>query len=630
MKVASVSGSRAIRGGVWILTLLLAAWAYWPGLNGPMVLDDHENLKTLERIEQEPDFWVDIVWANASGPSGRPLTMLGFALEKRFLDRGVFGQKRIGLLLHLLNGCLVFVLLLYIYRAAGEPHSWPVAQLSASLWLMSPLLLSTTLYVVQRMALQSATFGLAALILYCVARQRQMLGQISAPWFGLAMFSSALAFFSKENGLLVLPMMAALELFVFRFRAASAGAAIILRSTYGVAITVAVVALMAVLILRPELLFAAYAERDFTLWQRLLTQSRILWTYLLQFFWPSVQELGVYHDDILISSGLTQPLSTLPAVVGWVTVVAGIAASLVYGRLRMLALGLSLYLIGHAMESTVLPLELYFEHRNYLASVGLVLALGWAVSQLYQRYGVARNWIVLALLALLLRQTLLLGSQAVIWSDSALLHLDVANGHPNSPRATYELAQLIAQRGALPEALALVERANDMGRVDEFRRPFIRSIYYCRAGEPLPDAYWEGLTVNQSLVSGRQFSGQFSYLIKLVIKRQCSSIDANALAADMHRLFFRANQITATPRMLESLIFLENYLEHYPQALEYALVLHKRAPESVVSLQFQLYLSTVLELPGQRAQAAKELLAMRQAGKLTRQEIFNLELFLQE
>ncbi len=626
----SSTGGRTLLGAAWVLTLLVAAWAYWPGLSGPLMLDDFENLKTLERIEQAPEFWVDIVWANTSGPAGRPLSMLGFALEKRYLDRGIAGQKGIGLFLHLLNGCLVFALLVSILRAAGEVYYWPVAQLSASIWLLSPLLLSTTLYVVQRMALQSAAFGLVALLLYCWARERHMLGRGATPWLGLALLSTALAFFSKENGLLVLPMMAALELFVFRLRASAVNIASSLKIVYGVAFTVAVVALLAILVLRGELLFAGYADRDFTLGQRMLTQSRILWSYLWQFFWPNVHELGVYHDDIIISTGFTDPRTTLLAVLAWVMVVAGIVASLVFNRWRVAALGLALFLIGHAMESTLLPLELYFEHRNYLASVGLVLALGWTVSQLQHRCPAARIWVLWLLLVLLARHTVMLGSQAVIWSDGALLHLEAANAHPNSPRATYELAQLFAQRRALPEALELVGRAGDLESIDELRRPFIEAIYYCRAGAPLPAGHWQELTVTADVVSGRQFSSQFSYMVKMVTHQKCTGVDANLLAADMHTLFFREGQVIATPRMLGSLIFLENHLEHYPQALEYAEMLHQRAPESVLSLQFQLYLTTLLELPEKHALVVEEMVERRDAGQLSRQEIYNLELFLNE
>ena len=119
-------------------------------------------------------------------------------------------------------------------------------------------------------------------------------------------------------------------------------------------------------------------------------------------------------------------------------------------------------------------------------------------------------------------------------------------------------------------------------------------------------------------------------MLNMVTKQKCRVVDANLLAADMHALFFRERQMVATPKMLGSLMFLGNHLEHYPQALEYAEMLHKRAPESVVSLQFQLYLTALLELPEKRALVVEEMVERRDAGQLSRQEIFNLELFLQE
>lgn len=632
MNISSVDGSRSrlLMALVWALTLLLASWAYWPGLSGPQLLDDFENLKTLERIELEPEFWVDVVWDNPSGFSGRPLSMLGFALEKRYFDGGTFGQKLTGLLLHLLNACLVFVLLTLILRAVGGAPYLPLAQLAASLWLLSPLLLSTTLYVVQRMTLQSAGFGLVALIAYCLGRQRQILGRLSAPWFGLVLVATTLAFFSKENGLLVLPMMVALELFVFRFEAARRINRTILRYTCGVAIATALLGALAILVLRPELLPAAYAERDFTLGQRLLTQSRILWSYALQFFWPQVQLLGVYHDDIVVSTSLVDPRATLASMLAWLAVVAGIAMSLVSGRARLLALGMSLFLIGHTLESTVWPLELYFEHRNYLPSVGLLLVLCWAIISLLEWRHYLKNWILLGLLLLLTRNTLQLGSQAVIWSDSTLLHLDVVNGHPNSPRASYELAQILAQRGALEEALVLVKRAADLSSVPALQQSFVEAIYYCRARVELPADHWAKLEVRQSEVSASGFSTQFSLLVRLMIDEHCPSLDALVFADSMREMFVPEDRVIATPRMLESLMLLENYLQRHRQGLEYTEMLLRKKPGAIMGLQFQLYFASVLELPAKKAEAARQLGSLREAGRLSRQEIYNLELFVNE
>jgi tetratricopeptide (TPR) repeat protein len=506
----------------------------------------------------------------------------------------------------------------------------PLAQMAASLWLLSPLLLSTTLYVVQRMTLQSATFSLVALLLYCRGRRLQALGRSAGVWIGLSLVAMALAFFSKENGLLVLPMMVALELFVFRCSAASASNRAILRYAIGIAIATAVLGLLAILLLRPELLLSGYAGRDFTVEQRLLTQSRILWSYVAQFFWPNVQLLGVYHDDIVVSGGLLQPRTTLPAVLGWVTVVVGIVVSLVTGRLRMLALGMSLYLIGHAMESTLWPLEMYFEHRNYLPSIGLLLALCWAVMALLERREYLKYWIALGLVLLLTRNTLLLGSQALIWSDNVLLHLDAANGHPNSPRANYELAQIFAQRGALDEALQLVRKAADIDSTQPLKHAFVEAIYYCRARVNLPSDHWTDLVVRQWEVSAGDFSNQFSHLVRLMIDEECPAADGIVFANTMRKMFILEDHVVATPRMLGSLVLLENHLQRYSEGLEYAEMLLKKSPGAIMALQFKLYFASALRLPEQRADALNQLLALREAGRLSRQEIYNLELFINE
>ena len=66
----------------WLAWLVLVSWAYLPGLAGPQLLDDNENLKSLQRIEQDAGFSLDVVLDNSSGPLGRPVAMATFVLEK--------------------------------------------------------------------------------------------------------------------------------------------------------------------------------------------------------------------------------------------------------------------------------------------------------------------------------------------------------------------------------------------------------------------------------------------------------------------------------------------------------------------------------------------------------------------
>ena len=99
----------ATAGLLWLLIVCVVAWAYWPGLQGPLLLDDFSNLASLEKLDIQRDFAVDIVGGNTSGPLGRPLSMASFVLESLYLDDGVRGQKRLGVFIHLINACLVLL-----------------------------------------------------------------------------------------------------------------------------------------------------------------------------------------------------------------------------------------------------------------------------------------------------------------------------------------------------------------------------------------------------------------------------------------------------------------------------------------------------------------------------------------
>ena len=103
------------------------------------------------------------------------------------------------------------------------------------------------------------------------------------------------------------------------------------------------------------------------------------------------------------------------------------------------------------------------------------------------------------------------------------------------------------------------------------------------------------------------------------------------LVADTFRdLMYASGEPMATSMMLGSMLLLENYLQRYTLALEYAQLLSRKEPGSVMALQFRLYLSTQLQLPDAKAEAINELELLRESGLLNREETDNLELFINE
>ncbi|KKK87238.1 hypothetical protein LCGC14_2755230, partial [marine sediment metagenome] len=126
-----------------------------------------------------------------------------------------------------------------------------------------------------------------------------------------------------------------------------------------------------------------YNHRPFSLTERLLTEPRIVFFYLSLIFYPMPNRLSIEHD-ITLSTSLFQPLTTLPAIL-LTLVIIGIGFSQIRKR-PLIALAILFFYLNHIIESTVIPLELIFEHRNYLPSLFLFLPVAAGFSKLLTYY----------------------------------------------------------------------------------------------------------------------------------------------------------------------------------------------------------------------------------------------------
>src|SRR6185312_6280031 len=118
----------------------------------------------------------------------------------------------------------------------------------------------------------------------------------------------------------------------------------------------------------------AWAGRDFTLAQRLLTEPRVLVDYLHWTLLPNPMALSLYHDEIVVSTGLLTPWTTLGAIV----LLAALIALAVWLRNRqpLVSLAIGWFFAAQLLTATIIPLELVYEQRMYFASIGVLLAVG--------------------------------------------------------------------------------------------------------------------------------------------------------------------------------------------------------------------------------------------------------------
>ena len=178
------SASRRLLPVAALGILLIVGWlAYWPGRNGPFLFDDFSNLAPLGDYGQIDTWWKAVAYVTSgfAGPTGRPLALATFLLDARNWPAAPEAFKLTNVAIHLLNGALLAGLCAALARALGltrRPAAW-AGVLAAGLWLLDPFWVSTTLYVVQRMAMLAATFVFAGLWGY--AHGRALLAQGRRP-----------------------------------------------------------------------------------------------------------------------------------------------------------------------------------------------------------------------------------------------------------------------------------------------------------------------------------------------------------------------------------------------------------------------------------------------------------------
>jgi tetratricopeptide (TPR) repeat protein len=449
-----------------LLILLGTCLIYWPGLHGPFIFDDLTNIIAAPALHithldiaslREAALW------QKSSSLGRPIAMLSFALNYYFTQFDPFYFKLTNLLLHLFNGIglylLTTLLLRRLQQAPGTSsmpsqhsmatrHRYWMGLAVATLWLVHPLNLTSVLYVVQRMTSLSAFFSIMGLLGYVIGREQLVAGKVRgfATIITSLMVGGGLATLSKENGVLLVLYMFVIEIGFYRFAAAEQLRRP-LKGFWFAVFGLPLAAVVIILLVNPNSLLGlfSYQYRAFSLEERLLTEARALWFYLKLIAFPDIRQLGIYHDDFVISRGIFTPVSTVFALAGIFALFSLAVAC--FRRLPVLSFGILWFFAGHSLESTLIPLELVHEHRNYLPQYGILLMLVYYLTYPYARINKSlalRNGFLVLYLGLLSSIT---HARAGDWKDEWTLYSRDASNHPNSARAQGMLAIILHDNG---------------------------------------------------------------------------------------------------------------------------------------------------------------------------------------
>lgn len=449
----------SLAGVLSVLIGALLITVYWPAFGGPFLLDDISNVPRTRPDGFGPGALFEIASGNHSGLFGRSVPTLTFALNYLFGADAPTAFKITNLAIHALNTALVFlfcrIVLSHVGTRSEEPtrlgnRTHAAAFVVAAIWALHPLQVSTVMYVVQRMTLMMSGFTLLSLTLYALMRTRQIRSEGRGwPLVPPIAFFILLACLSKENGVLALPHIVLLEAAIFRFETRNR----MQRRAFLIgfaALVVLPICLGALLFaFEAEQLLAGYAIRDFDLFDRLRTQPAVMLLYLKMSLAPDLGDMSFYHDGFPIRRALdVQTLVEIGAVVSLASLVP-----LTLRRAPVLSYGIGFFLVSHLLESTILPLEIAFEHRNYMGMAGLALPLVWYATRI-PRQGLALSTAATLIVALLSVQTY---ARSVEWSSALSIHAAAAASRPESIRAGTTLAVVLAQNGRIDESLARLE-----------------------------------------------------------------------------------------------------------------------------------------------------------------------------
>lgn len=437
----------------FVAACALTALCYWPSLNGPFVFDDIPNLEIMgERGGLTSlDHYAEFIMSAQAGPLGRPLSLASFALNSQSWPTDPYPFRVTNLVIHLINALLIFFLSRHILTSSfTREKAEKLALLCAALWLLHPLNVSTAAYVIQRMTQLCTLFTLLGLLSYI--KGRNLLSdsrQKGWAWILIGMGANGfLALMSKESAILLPFYALVVEVTVFESRPIARRDKLALMGI----LCAPLLALIAYIAVSWDALQAGFDLRPFSMAERLLTQGVVLIDYLRQIVMPRLSGLGLIHDDFPVSQGLLDPVAT---IVSLSVIILMLFFAIRWRRtIPLLSLGILWFFVGHSLEAGPLPLELYFEHRNYLAMIGPLILICSLVPILSTK---VRGFLPLLIALLLAFEAFLLWQTVLPWSNENRMMQIALVEHPDSLRAQQYVANKYIINGHYENALEVQE-----------------------------------------------------------------------------------------------------------------------------------------------------------------------------
>ncbi len=432
-----------------ILLCCLGIVIYSNSLNNSFHFDDvssivkNLNIKNLSKLRLIWDFW----------PT-RFITYLSLAFNYHLHQLRVFGYHLFNLAIHLCTTILVwwFTLLTFATPAMKNDkitkHTNLIAFLVAAMFVSHPIQTQAVTYIVQRATSLAALFYLLSLCLYIKSRALEIEKNDSKQshnfYYLASLIAASVGMFTKEI-IITLPLaIVVYELCFLKMRAGLNWRKIL--PFFIISLTIPLTMLVTKSVNFGEMRrVSEYSySPNISPWSYLLTQFRVIITYLRLLFIPLNQNLDY---DYPIAKTLLEPATFVSFL--FLVVILIIAIRIFY-RYRLVSFAIFWFFLILLLESSIFPIQdVIFEHRLYLPMLGYSIFLISVMYYLFKN----RNIGIIILILITSGYAILTYGRNFAWQDDLILCKDILRKSPRKPRSYVHLGNAYTQKKMYSQAI---------------------------------------------------------------------------------------------------------------------------------------------------------------------------------
>lgn len=503
--------------------------------------DDEPNISSDKYLHFNEPSWekakeILLFASDGSKKIYRPAARLTFAINYYFGQENVLGYHIVNLSIHFLASIFLFLFIynslnLPLVKAKYGPNSYSIALLAALLWAINPVQTQAVTYIVQRMASMAGLFYIMSMYFYLKGRTCKN-RRIKITQYVFCFVTAILAFASKENAAMLPISIFLLDLFLIQGLTKES----IKKNSYLLFALILIPLALALVLAGPSILsskhlLSGYELREYTFFERLLTEPRVILFYITLLFYPMPDRLNLLHD-IAISQSLIDPPTTILSILS-IFLVLGIAI-LKSRRWPLISYCILFFFLNHLIESTIFSLELIFEHRNYIPSMLLFVPVPILIVRLIKFFSYKKSMQVIFagfITLILVGQSHSTFMRNFAWKTNESLWLDTIDKSPNLSRPHHNLARHYGTIGNREKEITEYELALKLNRWPHGDKRFLTHYNLASAYRKLnridkaieqlkeaieihpafPDAY---INLGAILTRKRKYDEAFDYFIK--------------------------------------------------------------------------------------------------------------------